>query len=165
MSPEKPLWRCPTCGQRFVGVNMWHSCQVVSLDAHFAGRTELREVYDRLLAVLRERGPVTVNVTKSRVAFQTRIRFAGIERPRRDHLLAGFLLTRPIESERLHRVEFIPPYYYAHRVRLYQPQDIDGELVAWLAEAREVGDQRHVTDPAWEKVRSPPPWVRVPSGA
>ena len=34
-----------------------------------------------------------------------RMRFAGIDRPRRDHLVANFVLTRPIRSERLFRVE------------------------------------------------------------
>ena len=31
-------------------------------------------------------GPVTVNATKSRIRFQVRMRFGGVERPRRDHL-------------------------------------------------------------------------------
>jgi Domain of unknown function (DUF5655) len=158
--PESSLWRCPTCGQTFVAVNMPHSCEVRSIETHFAGRPELRAVYDRLLAALG--GPVTENVTKSRIAFQTRMRFAGIDTPRRDHLLASFVLTRPIDSPRLVRVDYIPPYYYVHRVRLAHEDDVDGELAAWLAEAREVGDQRHVSDPHWPKVRHPPDWVRVP---
>jgi hypothetical protein len=158
------LWRCPTCGQTFVGVNMPHSCQLLPIEAHFEGRPELRAVYERLLAAVREQGRVTVNVTKSRVTFQTRMRFGGIDRPRTDHLLANFLLTRPVESERLARVEHVPPYYYVHRVRLRRPEDVDDELMAWFAEAREVGDQRHVSDPGWPRVRQPPPWVRVPRG-
>jgi hypothetical protein len=84
---EAPLWRCPVCGQSFVSRNMPHSCQVVPLDAHFDGKPELRAVFDALVAAARENGPVTINATKSRVALQVRMRFAGIERPRTDHLL------------------------------------------------------------------------------
>jgi len=146
----KPLWRCPTCGQTFVTVNMPHSCAVRSLEAHFEGRPELLAIYERLREAV---GPVTENVTKSRITFQTRMRFAGIDRPRRDHLLANFVLTRPIDSPRLHRVEYLAPYYHVHRIRLYSEQDVDDELTAWLEEAREVGDQRHLTDPDWPKVR------------
>lgn len=59
------------------------------------------------------------------------------------------------------RVDSIPPCYYVHRVRLAHEDDVDGELTAWLAEAREVGDQRHVSDPHGPKVRHPPEWIRV----
>jgi hypothetical protein len=57
--------------------------------------------------------------------------------------VATFVLTRPIESARLTRVEYVPPYYYVHRLRLARPSDIDDELRGWLAEAYEVGVQRH----------------------
>jgi Domain of unknown function (DUF5655) len=160
---EKPLWRCPTCNQEFVTPNMPHSCQVRSIDEYFAGTDPaLRELFDHLVAAVRENGPVTVNVTKSRVAFQARGRFAGIDRPRRDHLVASFILTRPAVSDRLIRVEYIPPYYYAHRLRLRHRDDIDAELEAWLSEAYRIGEQRHVTQPDWPNVRRPPDWVRVP---
>jgi hypothetical protein len=147
----KPLWRCPECGQTFVSPHMPHSCVALPLAAHFDGRPELLAIHDRLLGALRERGPVAENVTKSRISFQTRMRFAGIERPRRDHLVATFVLTRPLASERPWRVEPLAPYYYVHRVRLYSPDDVDDELMAWMDEARSVGDQRHL-EPGWERV-------------
>ena len=151
---SSPLWRCPVCGQRFVTRNMPHSCAVVGLDAFFAtAKPELRSLFDRFVAAARESGEVTVNATKSRIALQARMRFAGIDRPRKHHLVANFVLTTPIESARLTRVEYVPPYYYVHRLRLASPADVDGELEAWLAEAYQVGEQRHVTDPAWPKVR------------
>lgn len=160
----EPLWRCPVCGQRFVTRNMPHSCQVVPLDEFFEGAApELRDLFE--LYVAATGGDVTVNATKSRIALQVRMRFAGIDRPRRHYLLANFVLTRPIESPRLERVEYVPPYYYVHRLRLTDPADIDPELTAWLAEAYEVGAQRHVTDPDWPRQRDPPDWVQVPSGA
>ena len=140
----KALWVCPECGQSFVSPNMPHSCNVVPLATHFEGRPQLLAIYERLLGALRERGPVTENVTKSRISFQTRMRFGGIDRPRRDHVVARFVLTRPVESERLLRVDHIPPRYYDHRVRLYRPEDVDDELLGWFGEARLVGDQRHL---------------------
>jgi hypothetical protein len=163
---DTPLWRCPDCGQSFVTRNMPHSCAVQALDDHFAAAAPaLCETFDALLDAVRADGPVTVNATRSRITFQTRIRFAGIDAPRGEHLLANFLLTRPVRTGRLARVEHVPPYYYVHRVRLGRPDDVDGELRAWLAEAREVGDRRHVRDPDWPRVREPPDWVRVPGGA
>jgi hypothetical protein len=160
---ETPLWRCPVCGQRFVTRNMPHSCEVTTLDAYFAtAKPELRDLFDRFVAAVRENGAVTVNATKSRIALQVRGRFAGIERPRTDYLVASFLLTTPIQSARLTRVEYLPPHYYVHRLRLRQPADIDAELKRWLAQAYQVGAQRHVTDPDWPKLRQPPSWVHLP---
>ena len=72
------------------------------------------------MAAARENGPVTVNATKSRISLQVRMRFAAVQRPRKRYLPAHFVLTRPIESPRL-SVEFLPPYYYVHKLRLAQP--------------------------------------------
>jgi hypothetical protein len=161
---DTPLWTCPVCGQRFVTRNMPHSCEVVALDRFFeAAAPELRELFDRFVDAARESGPVTVNATKSRIALQVRMRFAGILRPRKRYLLANFVLTRPVDSPRLARVEYVPPYYYVHRLQLHEPADIDAELRGWLAEAYEVGAQRHVTDPGWLRERRPPDWVHVPA--
>jgi hypothetical protein len=142
---------------------MPHSCAVVPLDAHFARSEPLvRETFDAYLDAARAFGPVIVNATKSRIAFQARGRFAGVDAPRRAHLVASFLLTRPVRSDRLSRVEFVPPYYYVHRLRLSRPDDVDAELQSWLAEAYRVGAQEHVDDPGWPKERYPPDWVAVP---
>ena len=91
------MWRCPTCGQTFVTRNMPHSCQVVALSDHFAGST-LRPVFDAYLAAAERNGPVTVNSTKSRITFQVRMRFAGLDTPRRDHLRAYVVLLRLAEA-------------------------------------------------------------------
>jgi hypothetical protein len=136
---------------------------VVPLDSFIEGAPpELRELFELFVAAVRENGDVTVNVTKSRIALQARMRFAGIDRPRKRYLVSSFLHTTPVESARLARVDYVPPYYYVHRLRLAEPADLDPELRLWLAEAYEVGTQRHVTDPDWTRQRQPPDWVHVP---
>jgi hypothetical protein len=155
-----PLWTCPVCGQQFVTRNMPHSCQVTALDSFF--EPELRSLFDAFVAAARENGAVIVNATKSRVTLQARMRFAGVERPRKDHLVAHLVLTTPIRSARFTRVEYLAPYYYVHRLRLRGPEDIDDELKHWLAQAYQIGEQRHVTDPGWPRLRTPPEWVAVP---
>ena len=134
------MWRCPVCGQTFVTRNMPHSCLVVPLDQHFAGRPpQLRAAFDALVAAAEANGPVTVNATKSRITLQVRMRFAAVE-PRRDHLRAHLVLKRRIEHPRL-AVEHLEPGYYLHRFTLAGPADVDGELTGWLAEAYRVGAQ------------------------
>jgi hypothetical protein len=140
---EPPLWRCPTCGQTFVTRNLPHSCHVVALDAHFADAPGMRAVFDAYLAAAELNGPVTVNATKSRVSLQVRMRFAGIQRPRKDHLVATFVLVRAIASDRL-KVEYVAPRYYVHRLVLRTPSDVDAEVRSWLSEAYAVGEQKHL---------------------
>jgi hypothetical protein len=129
---------------------------VTGLAAHFAGRPPaLRRAWAAWLAACRAGGPVRVNVTVSRIAIQSRIRFAGIQKPGRDKLVATFLLTRALRHPRLARVEYVPPYYFVHRLHLASEADVD-------AEAHAVGDQRHLEDAKWKRVRRPPVWVVVP---
>jgi hypothetical protein len=156
------MWRCPICGQTFVSRNMPHSCQTVELDEHFArSEPSVRATFDALLAAVRELGPVTVNPTKSRISLQARMRFAAVERPRRRHLNVHLVLTRPLESPRFTRVEFLAPYYFVHNLRLETPGEVDAELRQWLAEAYEVGLQRHL-EPGWTKIRAPGDAPRSP---
>ena len=157
---SRALWRCPECGQTFVSPHMPHSCAVVPLDTHFArSAPEVRAAFDALVAAAREHGPVTVNVTKSRIALQARGRFAAVDAPRRAHLTGHLVLTRALRSEAVTRVEYVAPYYYLHRFRLTGPQDLGEELKALLAEAYGVGEQRHLSDPDWPKERTPPAWI------
>jgi hypothetical protein len=142
---------------------MPHSCAVVDLEDHFVGCEPIvRQTFDTFLAAARKNGPVTVNATKSRIAFQVRARFAGIDRPRRTFVVASFVGTEPVRSSRLTRVDYVPPYYYVHRLRLSTPADVDPELQSWLATAYQIGDQRHLSDPSWPRQRRPPDFVRLP---
>ena len=100
----KPLWTCPECGQSFVTAHMWHSCVRLTEDAFFAGREAQRKLYEAFLAFVRRFGPVTVNVNKSRISFQGRVRFAGVPRIVRDGIICGFWLKRRIESPRFLKV-------------------------------------------------------------
>ena len=140
----RPLWACPKCRQRFVTQHMWHSC-VRSTAAHFfSGRDpKLRQLYRDFLKFVRDIGPITVNVTKTRISFQHRVRFAGVAGLRKDALIAGFWLKRRIYSRRFSSVEFIPPDNYVYRFRLASPSDLDAEAGRWLAEAYHVGAPRH----------------------
>jgi uncharacterized protein DUF5655 len=131
----RAMWRCPICGQTFTGRNMPHSCQVVPLDDHFAGKPpHLRTIFDALVAAAEANGPVVVNATKSRITLQAEMRFAAVE-TRQDHLRAHVVLGRRREDPRFTKVEHLPPSYYVHHFRLARVEDVDDDVRAWLAEA------------------------------
>jgi hypothetical protein len=54
------------------------------------------------------------------------------------------VLARRLESPRFRRIETISPRNHVHSLRLLCLDDIDEEVIAWLAEAYQVGDQRHL---------------------
>ncbi|MGZ8349120.1 MAG: DUF5655 domain-containing protein [Allosphingosinicella sp.] len=139
---QRPLWTCPDCGQSFVTPRMSHSCVRLTEDDFFAGRAAQRALYDAWLAFARRNGPVTVNVNRTRISFQGRVRFAAVNRVTRDGLVCHLWLKRRIESARFSRVECLPPGNWVHHFRLTGTHELDDEAAGWLAEAYEVGMQR-----------------------
>jgi Domain of unknown function (DUF5655) len=94
---RKALWTCPKCRHRFVTRNMWHSCSNYSLEGHFEGKEPaVREIFNKLLELIEQCGPVTVIPQKTRIAIQARVRFAGGV-ARKNWFDAGLWLTRRTE--------------------------------------------------------------------
>jgi hypothetical protein len=139
----KPLWKCPRCGHHFVTRRMWHSCSRYTLAHHFAGTPrELRELFNRYLAVVRAFGPVIVISQKSRIAFQVRVRFAGAV-VRNRWLECGFWLKRRAHPL-IHKVQVLLGRDFLHYFHLTKVGQLDASLVALLREAYDVGCQRHL---------------------
>src|ERR1051325_3546396 len=95
-SPKKraPLWRCPECGRGFANRNQRHSCSDVSLDSHFAGKSEqVRDLFDALVKMIKACGPLKVLPEKTRIAFQVRMSFIAVQ-VRRDYLIGHFVFAR-----------------------------------------------------------------------
>lgn len=142
MSPTRELWKCPTCGHRFVTPNIWHSCGRYRIEDHFAGKEPIvRELFDRLEAVIRGFGPVNVYAQKTSIVFQVRVRFARAMSKK--HWLDGhFWLKRRVSHRRLTKVEHLLRRDWIHWFRLSAPEDLDREFVKLLRESYRVGCQR-----------------------
>jgi hypothetical protein len=138
---QRALWKCPKCRQTFVTRNMWHSCVRMTEADFFRDKPRQRRLYKAFLGVVRECGPVTINVNKSRISFQGRVRFAGVPRVTRYGILCGFWLKRRIESPRFSKVELFPPSDYVYQFKLTDEAQLDTEVRAWLVEAYRVGQQ------------------------
>ncbi len=103
----------------------------------------MRETFNRIIAAVRTLGPVDVLAEKTRVALHVRMSFAALM-PRRAWLDGHLVLARSIDSRRFRRVEVFSSSNVLHAFRLTQPDEVDDEFRAWLAEAYEVGCQRHL---------------------
>ena len=139
---ERPLWKCPECGHRFVTANIWHSCGRYRIDDHFAGKEPaVREIFDRLGEVVRSFGPVNMYAQKTSIVFQVRVRFARAM-PKKRWLDGHFWLKRRADHPRLTKVEHLLRQDWIHWFRITEPAQIDARLVKLLRESYEIGEQR-----------------------
>jgi hypothetical protein len=138
------MWRCPECARRFANRNQSHACGRSTLASHFKGKPPaVRAIFDKLLRVARQNGPVTVLPEKTRIAFQVRMSFAAFT-IRRDWVNGHVVLARRRENPRFGRIETISPRNHVHPFRLDSVADVDTEVSSWLTEAYQVGQQRHL---------------------
>jgi Domain of unknown function (DUF5655) len=139
------MWACPDCGRTFANRNQTHTCAPLGgLDRHFTHASPaVRAAFDRVVVAARRLGPVEVLPEKTRIALHVRMSFAAFM-PRRHWLNGHLVLARPLDSPRFLRVETYSPRNVVHTFRLTSPADVDDEFVAWLAEAYQVGAQKHL---------------------
>ncbi|HJU69450.1 MAG TPA: DUF5655 domain-containing protein [Gemmatimonadaceae bacterium] len=141
-----PLWRCERCGRAFANRNQTHACGRHDLDHHFAGKSpRIRALFDAVVAAIREIGPVEILPEKTRIAFHVRMSFAQVT-PRRAWLDGHVVLARRLESPRFRSVQTFSPRNHLHVFRLETLEDVDAEFRGWLAEAYEVGEQKHLPE-------------------
>ena len=155
---SQDLWRCPDCGRTFANRNQSHTCAALGeLDRHFVGNdAAVRDAFDAVLAVVGALGPVEVLAEKSRIALHVRMSFAAFT-PRRHSLPGHLVLARTVESPRWDRVQVFSPRNVLHAFTLNGPHEVDAEFAGWLAEAYEVGAQRHLGLPPGELHPNRPP--------
>ena len=132
---EKPRWRCPECGRDFRTRNQWHSCVTHTVESHFAGKpSDVREAFDRLVAELERLGPFRAEAVMTSINLAGRAHFGSV-RPVKDGLNVAFVLSRRLDHPRVLRTEQVTPALFGHRVKIRSAEEIDDELLGWLAEA------------------------------
>jgi hypothetical protein len=143
-APLPPMWQCARCGRLFANRNQSHACGRHELDPLFA-RSEpiVRQTFDAVVRAAERWGPLTVIPERTRVALQVRMSFAAFT-PRRHWLDGHVVLARALHHPRFRTIHTISPRNHVHVFRLRTPADVDIDVETWLAEAYDVGAQRHL---------------------
>jgi hypothetical protein len=124
---------------------MWHSCSRHEVDDFFTGKDpRCRALYEAFRDFVRRCGPFTIDVAKTRIAFQGRVRFAGVSGCTRGGITVGFWLKRRVDSPRFAKVEHLLRNDWIYRLRVDDVGAFDRELAGWIKEAYAVGQQRHL---------------------
>jgi hypothetical protein len=101
---KRPLWKCPKCGERFTGRNMWHSGGKFTLKALFTrSEPRARKIFRKFAKMTRACGPVHMIPQKTRV-----------------------------NNARFQKIETFSPRCHAHYLRIDSEEQLDAEFARWL---------------------------------
>ena len=103
----------------------------------------MRRLYRLFAAMVRRTGPVRTHPMKTRIAFISRMSFAGISLGA-TRARVGLIATRRIDSPRFAKVERYGPRSFGHYLDVRTEFELDEELQGWLEEAAAVGRQEHL---------------------
>ena len=138
------MWRCPDCRRQFANRNQSHACGRYTLASHFVGKSAaIRAIFEKLLRVAEKNGQITVLPEKTRIAFHVRMSFAAFV-IRRNWIDGHVVLARRLQNPRFRRIETFSPRNHLHAFRFESVNEVDDEVASWLAEAYQVGQQRHL---------------------
>jgi hypothetical protein len=129
-------WTCPRCEREFDRAHQSHVCVPGNtVDDCFASRPAVqREIFDLLMAQLRQLGPVHVDAVKVGVFLKHQRKFAEL-RPMSRWLSLQVVLPYPDSHPRVDRRIQIAAERLVHVVKLATPADVDEQVNRWLADA------------------------------
>lgn len=117
-----------------------HGDEERGLTALFGGFPESLEICRRIEQVVTTIGEVSVNVTKSQVAFRRRRGFAWVWRPGQYvnnpvPAVLSIALPREVKSDRFKSVVHPSAKVWMHHIEIRDVSQIDDEIRGWLGEA------------------------------
>lgn len=143
------MWTCPACGRSFANRNQAHACQTTTVDDYLSGKTEHAiSIYETVVTALNEAGEFRIHPQKTRIAFISRMSFAGVSLAR-EWADLSFILPEPLDDARVRKLELYGPTSWGHSIRLGASVDVDEDVRRWLGEALRRGDQ-DTLDPSHE---------------
>lgn len=140
MNKPKKLWKCPECGYAFTGKNMWHSCGIFDLEHHFENKEPVvAKLFDRFRKMVESCGDVLCYSQKTRIVFQSRIRFAHCL-TQKSVLRCGLILDREYPGhKKLVKVERYGKRSFGHYFKMSKTEDFDSEFMALIKNAYDAG--------------------------
>jgi hypothetical protein len=109
-----------------------------SVDQHFErSEPHVRAIYERVLAAARKLGPVQEDPKKTSIHLVRRTAIAGVA-TRKASLVLTLKASGDVESARIVKHQRASANRWYLDVKLAQPDDVDAQLVSWLAESYEI---------------------------
>ena len=139
--PLRPMWTCPRCGRSYAISNQSHACLSLTPAQHLAEKGPLAEQFYRAVVdVLSTCGEFRIHAQKTRIAFISRMSFAGLTFARNWANLT-FILPNPVDHPRIRKLTLYGPTSWGHSLRLTGTEEIDDQVRKSLCEAWRRGNQ------------------------
>jgi hypothetical protein len=101
------------------------------------GAVQLYRQFERLVMTL---GEVEIAPAKTRIGFQNRRIFAAVNHIGQQHLDVHIVTSRPIENQRVRRLEVLDQACYVNHLRIQSQEELDDELLNWLRQGYKWGE-------------------------
>lgn len=114
-----------------------------ALEAYFEGHEASRRLFEAVRSAAAPLAGTTIRATRSQVAFRRRTGFAWVWRPddylhgRHAPLVLTLSLRRRDGSPRWKQIVEPSPGRFTHHLELWESEDVDAQVAAWLEEAWE----------------------------
>ena len=134
---DVPTWVCPDCRRQFARKGQGHECSpAMTIEEYFStGPPFERPIFEAVMAGLDERvGPIHVEPVSVGIFLKRARGFCEL-RPMTKWVAVGFSLPRTLQTRRLARKVYDGGATKWHRVNVRTPEEVDEELLDWLAEA------------------------------
>ena len=139
------MWTCPRCGAELVRKNLSHSCGDFSIEEFLSGKSD-RAV--RLFRFFIDQwkcfGKVKLHPVKTSVSIMTKVRFARVNRIKRDSIVCHLWLKRRLDSDKFFKIEKFGSNDFVHHFEISDESFIDDEFREFMRMAYEVGEQKHL---------------------
>ena len=106
-----------------------------TVNGHFEGKeTVVREIYDALLKILKNRGPIVEAAHKTSIHLIRATTLAGVV-TRKNCLILTLKSDHMLTSPRIGKTEKVSANRYHLKLKLKSPLDVNLQLVGWLNHA------------------------------
>lgn len=128
-------WTCPICGRSFRTTGQAHSCQMVDVASHLAGKPDwVRDAFTRLDRFAIGLGSVQRAAISSGITYLAPVTFLMLK-PKSKGLEVEFVTTAPIEESPVYKVFQFTKAKWANYVRISELGEVDERLLNLIAGA------------------------------
>jgi hypothetical protein len=131
-----PVWVCPECKRQFARTGQGHECApAMTIEEYFStGPSFERPIYEAVMAGLDGIGPIHVEPVSVGIFLKRARSFCEL-RPMTRWVAACFGMPRTLRSSRISRKVIDAGRLKWHYVNVKSADEVDDELIGWLAEA------------------------------
>ena len=137
------MWTCPKCGADFVQRNLAHSCGHFTAEEFLAGKTERAiRLFWFFVDQWKHAGNVKLHPVKTSVSIMDKVRFARINRVKRNSIVCHLWLKERVESSKFFRIEKLLPNDYIHHFEITDESFVDDEFRRYMKMAYDLGRRK-----------------------